>query len=156
VTGRVDTLRMDGFLGLVGAAVGAAIAICGQLVTTRTERRSRVAELLLEQCAQAVALEEDFRDRLWEERRLGHAGRVDAWNAGAKGLADARLRLLSRDERLLSAARELGESGTALAGYWRSGQRESDEIDRLWKRHRLAVDTFIEVSGGMIRDRVRA
>ena len=148
-------MQMDGWLGLVGAAVGAGIAIVGQYVTTRRERKGRLAELLLEQCAQAVALEEDFRSRLFEERRLGRIGRVEEWDLRASTLAGARLRLLSNNEELLASARELAEAGTDLGRYWRTGGREPEEVDRLWRRHRQGIDSFIGVAGVVVRDRIR-
>jgi hypothetical protein len=143
-------------LGLLGAAVGAAIAMVGQFVTSRSDRKGRVAELLLEQCARVVALEDDFRNRLWEERHLGQAGRVDGWDLGAYRLASARLRLLTVDQDLLARLQELADAGKSIGRYWRTGERDSDELDRLWRRQRQAIDLFVAASGNIVRQRVGA
>jgi hypothetical protein len=87
---------------LAAAVAGAAIAILGQYFSARRGDRARLGELLLEQCAELVARNEDFRNRLWEERTLGMAGRVDSWDLGGNRLVSARLRLLCADHDVLA------------------------------------------------------
>src|SRR3984957_1229582 len=85
---------MDAWIGLIGALAGAAIAWSGQYLTRRSEARERQDALLLEQCALIVALEEDLRNRIWEERHKIATGVVTAWDLGAQRLAQARLRII--------------------------------------------------------------
>jgi hypothetical protein len=53
---------------------GALLALAGQQWGLRRASRTRAGELLLEQCAQLIALSEDFRNRAWEESVLGQRG----------------------------------------------------------------------------------
>jgi hypothetical protein len=55
---------MASWIGLVGALAGASIALLGQYTFKKLERRHGNLALLYEQCAQLVALSEDFRNRL--------------------------------------------------------------------------------------------
>lgn len=52
---------------LIAGLAGALIALAGQQWGTQKANKARAGELLLEQCAQIVALSEDFRNRAWEE-----------------------------------------------------------------------------------------
>ena len=133
---------------LVSAVVGAVIALLGQAMAGRGEHRRAARQQLLEQCAQVVALEEDFHNRLWEERRLGQTGRVDGWDVAAFRLAAARVRLLTTDRRVAEALAACTRAGTNLGGYWRSGERDEDETERLWRAHKEAVEAFIVAAGG--------
>jgi hypothetical protein len=59
---------VDAWVALIGAVAGATIAIVGQYAARRSDARERAITLLLEQCAEVVALAEDYRSRVWEER----------------------------------------------------------------------------------------
>jgi hypothetical protein len=59
---------MEVWIGVIGAAVGAIIALLGQYISNRLERRAKDAALILDQCAQLIALSEDYRNRVWQER----------------------------------------------------------------------------------------
>ena len=56
---------MDAWIGVIGALAGAAIALVSQYITNHSARRERDASILLDQCAQLIALTEDFRNRIW-------------------------------------------------------------------------------------------
>ena len=83
---------MDVWVTLLATVAGAVIALTGQYIVKRGEKRTRSGELLLEQCAQVIALSEDLRNRVWEEKELGVQGTVEAWDLGAHRLAAARVK----------------------------------------------------------------
>jgi hypothetical protein len=76
----------------------------------RSEARERSETLLLEQSAVIVALSEDYRNRVWEERAQVASDVVGAWDIGTYRLAEARLRILSRDPEILDALDRLHKS----------------------------------------------
>jgi len=90
---------MEAWIGLAGVIAGAAIALGGQYLTRRSEQRERLTTVLLEQCATVVALSEDFRNRVWEERNQLAENVVAKWDLAAYRLAEARLRILCRAGR---------------------------------------------------------
>jgi hypothetical protein len=102
--------------------------------------------LILEQCAQLVALSEDYRNRVWEERNLGVTDLVAQWDLGGYRLADARLHLLSSDETVLTASRALHRAGVNLGVAWRTTPRSDGEIDTAWTNHKQAINDFIDAS----------
>lgn len=59
---------MATWVGLIGVLAGALIAFVSQYLVGRSERQERNEALLLEQCALLIALSEDYRNRVWEER----------------------------------------------------------------------------------------
>jgi hypothetical protein len=95
-----------------------------------------------------VALEEDFRNRLWEERKLDQSGRIDGWDVAGFRLAAARVRLLTADRRVAEALAATTRAGTDLGSYWRRGNRDEDETERLWRSHREALEAFVLAAGG--------
>lgn len=141
---------MNAWVTLLAAMVGAAIAVTGQWASRRGERISRRAELVLEQCAQLVALSDDFRNRLWEERVLGQTGRTPGWDLQSFSLAGARLRILCRDRVLLDALNELNTSGKALGAYWRQGRIEPGELDVRLQRDKDAAEAFVVASARLL------
>ena len=88
---------MAEWIGLAGVVAGAVIAFGGQYLLRRAERQDRNDALLLEQFAIIIALSEDYRNRVWEERNQVANSVVNAWDLGTYRLAEARLRVLSRD-----------------------------------------------------------
>lgn len=142
---------MDAWIGLIGALAGAAIAWAAQYVTRRSEIRERQASLLLEQCAIVVALSEDFRNRVWEERNQVAAGVVAAWDIGAFRLAEARLRILCRETRVLSALEDLREAGTALGKAWRLSPRDDGKVQAAWEAYKSVLSAFIDASSKLLR-----
>lgn len=141
---------------LVSVVVGALIAFVGQAVAGRVERRGRIGDLLLDQCAQVVALEEDFRNRLWEERHLDQKDRVAGWDLVGYRLAAARIRLLASRHPMALALDEVRRAGTALGRYWRLGKIDEDEIERLWVAHKNAIEAFVVAARGEIgKNRLR-
>ena len=139
---------------LIAATAGAAIALVGQYLTRRGDSSVRRSELVLEQCSQLVSLSEDFRNRLWEERELGQAGRVDGWDLAAYRLAAARLTILCRHQPLLSALHEMSEAGKRLGAYWRRGHTEPDELELRYEQYKTAIQAFVEQSGTFVRPRL--
>lgn len=139
---------------LIAATAGAAIALVGQYLARRGEGSVRRTELVLEQCSQLVALSEDFRNHLWEERELSQVGRVDGWDLAAYRLAAARLSILCRHQPLLSARDDMNESGKRLGAYWRRGSAEPEELEQRYERYKAAIEAFVEQSGLFIRQRL--
>jgi len=147
---------MSAWITLLAAVAGGAIAIAGQYVIGKSERTTRRAELVLDQCAQLIALSEDFRTRLWEERVLGQTDRTASWDIRAFRLAGARLRILCGDQRVLAALDELKASGKELGGYWRRGDIDADELDRRYERDKVAVEALAAASAQLVRRRLGA
>jgi hypothetical protein len=136
-------LDMNAWVALAAGVVGAAIALVGQYVTRRSDRISSHIDVVVEQCAQFVALSEDFRNRFWEESQLRQAGRVDGWDIAAHRLAEARLKIVCDDEALLTAIEELSSTGKALGGYWRRGDTDQAELDLRYERYKEAIGRFV-------------
>lgn len=134
---------MTGWIGLIGALAGAAIAMAGQYLFRLLESRRDDAKLFLEQCAQVVALEEDFRNRIWEERHL-NADSVREWNLRDAMLATARLRIISTDREVLRTLEILHKSGQELGKVWRTNKAEGDDLTRAWQQHRRSLDQFVD------------
>lgn len=142
---------MDQWLPLLGAIAGAAIAIAGQASLRRAHVSDRTRELLLDSCAQLVAANEDFRNRFWEERMLGQAGRVDEWDITSARLALARVQLLSTSAHLDAALVDLQDAGQKLGGYWRRGDIEEDELEQRYQRYKSAIATFVATAASCLR-----
>lgn len=141
---------MDAWLGLVGVVAGTVIGFGGQYLLRRSETRERTESHLLEQIAQLVALSGDYRDRVWDERNQVASEVVATWNIGSYRLAEARLRVLSREPELLSAVQTLRKSQTALSRAWRLQSRDEAVIDDAWSAHREAIEHFVTVGSKVI------
>jgi len=76
---------MAAWAGLVGVVAGALIAFAGQYVMRRGEKQERFDALLLEQFAVIIALSEDFRNRVWEERNQRRSGQMGSGGIQARG-----------------------------------------------------------------------
>jgi hypothetical protein len=149
---RAGTLvHMNAFIALLAAVAGASIALAGQYMTRRGEVRTRTGEFILDQCASIIALSDDFRNRVWEEKELGLTGRVDAWDLTGYRHAAARLMVLSDDAALLSALEDLTESGKRLAGYWRRGQADPAELERRREADKEVCARFVAASAKTLR-----
>ena len=144
---------MAEWIGLVGVLAGALIAFGGQYLLRRTERQERNDTLLLEQFALIVALSEDYRNRVWEERNQVASGVVHAWDLGAYRLAEARLRVLSRDPSLVAAPEALHEAGGHLGKTWRLTPSDQAAVDNAWRAHRAAINQFVAASSQVLRRR---
>ncbi len=142
---------MGAWIGLAGVIAGALVAFGGQYLMRRSESQERSGALLLEQAALIVALSEDYRNRVWEERSKVANGVVAAWDIGAYRLAEARLRLLCRDPKILDALDGLRQSGIALGKAWRLEPRDDQGIDDAWATNRRAVERFVTASSATIR-----
>ena len=116
--------------------------------------RARGGELLLEHCALLVAMNEDLRNRVWEERVLGQQGRLDDWDLAGTRLATARLRILCTDESVLAALVGMNSAAKDLAAYWRRGNAESTEVDLRYEQLKQTIESFAEASARLIRPRL--
>jgi hypothetical protein len=84
---------------LVGVVAGALFAFAGQYVLRRIEKQDRYDALLLEQFTCIIGLSEDFRNRIWEERKQVASDVVSKWDLAAYRRAEALLRILSPKSR---------------------------------------------------------
>ncbi len=100
-------IEMQAWVTLIATLAGAAVALFGQYVVRRGEIRTRHGELVLEQCAQVVALAHDYTNRIWEERQLFLKGRVQGWDFRANQQAVARLSILCADPALMRTLDDL-------------------------------------------------
>lgn len=110
---------MSAWVGVIGALAAATIALLGQYIISRSAQREREVILLLDQCAQLVALSEDYRNRIWEERKLGYTNSVSNWSIGEYRVAEARLKILCREDATLDAITRLRVTGVELGRAWR-------------------------------------
>src|SRR5262249_56894683 len=97
-----------------------------------------------------TAWAEGCRNRVWEGRQRVGGDVIGGRDIGTYRLAEARLRVLSREPKLLAAVEALHKSGTALGKAWRLGSNNEAMVDSAWAAHRDAVDRFIAVSSQMI------
>jgi hypothetical protein len=141
----------NALITLFAAVAGASIALAGQYLTKRGEVRTRTGEFILDHCASIVALSDDFRNRVWEEKELGLPGKVDAWDLTGYRHAAARLMILSDDTALLGALEDLTESGKRLAGYWRRGQADPAELERRRDEDKTVCARFVAASAKALR-----
>ena len=91
-----------------GVFLGGVVALVGQQLSGRSEAKDRNATLMLEQLSILVALSQDYRNRIWEERNNLSDDAVAKWDLGAYRMAQARVRILVSDSELLAAVREPG------------------------------------------------
>jgi hypothetical protein len=145
-----ETVVVAAWIGLLGVVAGALIAFGGQFLMRRAERQDRNETLLLEQFALLIALSEDYRNRVWEERSGVASDVVGAWDIGAYRLAEARLRVLSREPEVVAALDALHKSGTALGRAWRLAPRDEVVLDTAWVTNRDAIERFVAVSSQAI------
>jgi hypothetical protein len=146
---------VDAWVALVAAVAGAVIALAGQYAAKRGDKRTRSGELLLEQCAKIVALSDDFRSRVWEEKVLGLEGKVDSWELGAYRLAAARIKILCDDASLLQALEDLTNSGKRLGAYWRRGQVDAEEFEKRREHDKVVCADFVDASAKVVRRYLR-
>jgi hypothetical protein len=76
-----------------------------------------------------IALSEDFRNRVWEERQHVAVDVVAKWDIGTYRLAEARLKVLSQEPDFLKALEVLHKSGTALGRSCRLGSADEAAAD---------------------------
>jgi hypothetical protein len=137
---------MAGWLGVFGVVIGATVALFGQFMSRAIEYRRESSRLFIEYCATLISLEEDFRNRVWEERNLALRDSVSKWDLVAYRMVEAQIRLTARDALLLRSLADLREAGQQLGKVWRLNSRESDELAEAWKRHKSALDSFIGIA----------
>lgn len=148
--------QVNAWITLLAGIAGAVIALGGQQLGTWNANRTRAGELLLEQCAQLIALSEDFRNRAWEETVLGQQGRVDGWDGAAHRLAMARARILCKDAAVLAALAEMEASGREYGGHLRRGDVSDEELADLRARNKASISGLANASSAVIRRRLRA
>jgi hypothetical protein len=129
-------------VGLLGALVGAAVAVGGQYVVRRREERERWVGLLLEDCAKIYVLEDSYTGALWEA--FGDPqdpGRLEDWPPQDRALAEARLTIVCTDGELIAAVGALRDTGRAMWHAAKDGDRS--EWDRLLEKHRENLARFV-------------
>src|SRR5689334_18216730 len=106
-SGGARLVDMEAWLGLGGALIGGLLTITGQYVLVRINRAHERSKALVSCAAQLVALSEEYRDRLWEERRIGASDRLSEWRLSDYRKAEASLKILDDSERLRSTLQAL-------------------------------------------------
>jgi hypothetical protein len=137
---------MESLITLAGVLLGGLLALLGQYLSQRSSARDRKMDALLDASAVVLALAEDFRNRVWEDRHGLATGAVDAWDLAAARAADARFRLLtsapeathllaSRTAVLAARFAPSGRAGRGPLALWRlvvvGGTRVSPGCRRL-------------------------
>ena len=156
VSAGMDEDDMGAWIGLVGVVAGALVALVSQYIIRNSEARERRSTLLLEQLAMIIALSEDYRNRVWEERSKVATGVSAAWDIGSYRLAEAKLKILCQDSNLLAALKALNRSGIELGKSWRLSPEDEAQTEAAWKAHKAALEQFIAASSTVFRrQRVR-
>jgi hypothetical protein len=137
---------MGEWAGLIGVIAGALVAFASQYIVRNSAARERKDALLLEQLAIVIALSEDYTHRLWEERNNIASGAVAAWDIGKYRLAEARLKILCKNDQLLAALDSLHDAGGELGTSWRASPRDDDRVQEVWEAYELAVRRFTAMS----------
>ena len=146
----LDTGVVATWVGLLGVLAGALIAFGSQYLVSKTERQERNVGLLLEQCATIIALSEDYRNRVWEERQNIATDVVAKWDIGTYRLAEARLKVLSQEPAFVEALQALNKSGITLGRSWRLRSADETAVDAAWAAHRDTINRFIAASSQVV------
>ena len=147
---------MDAWVGLLGAIAAAVIALMGQHLTRRSESLERETSLLLEQCARLVALADDYRNRVWEERHSLATDQVGRWDLIECLPAEARARLLCRSEAVLQALEDMRVAGVDLGKAWRFRNADEIALDQAWTAYTATIRRFTSVAADHLRHRARS
>lgn len=99
-------------------------------------------------------MSEDYRKRIWEERRLGSTDAVADWTIADYRLVEARLRILCTDRPMEAAITGLREAGLELGKAWRADRSNDARVDAAWTEYRKAIDRFASTSGALVRERL--
>jgi hypothetical protein len=141
---RAMIRAVDAWVGLVGAVVGGLLTLGGQQLTARSEANRQHKSELLSNISTLVALSDDYRNRVWEERQALKDSAVANWDLTTFRLAQARLRVLLNDEDVLAAIDELQDAGIALGRLWRTQRVDGPEVQAAWERHKEALARFLD------------
>ena len=150
-----ETWIMAAWVGLVGVLAGALFAFAGQYALRHMERQDRYDALLLEQFTCIIGLSEDFRNRIWEERKQVASDVVSKWDLAAYRRAEALLRILSQ-QSVREALENLDEAGANLGDAWRTKSGDNAAIDSLLADHRKAIEQLVDVSSDIMQHRAAA
>jgi hypothetical protein len=142
----------EALFGLVGALIGAAAAVGGQMVVRRRQERERWVGVLLEECARIYMLEDGFASAVWEATfgAPRNPGRLADWSRSDRAMASARLTIVCSDDDLLASAEALTRTGKAL---WHVAQTGSkDEWNEARDRHARGLADFVARARTAARD----
>lgn len=145
------TMNMDALLTLAATLVGAGIAFLSQWLFEKRRRDEQLGAQLLEQSALLLTLNDDFENRLWEERSLKLKKRVDEWDLVSSRIAKSKLEILSNDKQLNDALARLHLAGVVLGAYWRQGDCDKAILEEYVTEYRSARLEFLEASSIAIR-----
>lgn len=102
--------------------------------------------MLADASSVVVALAEDYKNRVWEQRNGLSNDSVAGWNFRESSLAQARIQILTGDEGLLSAERTLSRAGTALGRAVRLDTGDVEELELAWQAYKAALENFVAES----------
>lgn len=133
---------MDSWIGLVGVVIGGLIGFVTQRLSESAHRTHASRERLEDAVTDVIALAEDYRNRVWEQRHGLSSDSVASWDLQRSRLARARLLLLAKDQQLLAAEGRLQHSGTELGASVRLHPDDAG-VQVAWQAHREALDQFV-------------
>lgn len=117
--------------------------VCYPTHHRRSNRSTASLQALTEAVALVIALSEDYRNRVWEQRNALDPNAVAAWDLKESRLAQSRVRLLTSDPKLLDCERALQRAGTELGKAIRLAPTADADVQQAWDAHRLALDSFV-------------
>ena len=136
--------HVDAWIGLLGAALGGLIALGGQQLASRAEHREARRAELLSSVSALIALSEDFRNRVWEERNQLSDTAVADWDLRAYRLAEAQVMVLLSDPQDRAAAEALRRRGSDLGRCWRTQKVDGPDLEAAWAAHKASLEAFRE------------
>jgi hypothetical protein len=142
---------MDALVTLLATLAGAGIAFFSQWIFDRRQRTDRLGKLILKYGALLLAVNEDFENRLWEERVLGLKERVDNWDLASSRRARLNLEILSADPILKQALSRLHSTGVAVGSYWRINRSNDKKLEALLADHQVARKEFQAATSVAVR-----
>ena len=142
-------------LALVGVIVGGAITLWTQSQGYKFLRQDRRGTGVLDSATTVISLAEDYKNRMWEERNGLSSGAIESWDIARSADAHTRLRLLSNDEALHAASKDLKASGTRLGKAWRLTRIDGPEVEDAWQDYKRALDAFTAAAGVEVQRQYR-
>jgi hypothetical protein len=131
----------EALFGLLGALIGAAAAVGGQVVVRRRQERERWIGVLLEESARIYMLEDSYIGALWEAfGEPQDPARLRDWPRSERAMAGARLTIVCSDDELLKSAEDLTSIGKEL---FHEARRSEEDLYEGQERHRRALEAFV-------------
>ena len=140
---------MDAAIGLIGVIAGALIALYSQRFQQRAGEDTDIRKVLLQQCANVVALEHDFRHRVFDHRERKLPNTLPEWPRSKRREAEAQILILSTNDQLRDQLLLLRRKGAALAA---ALEAADEQFRPAAEEHRTALWRFQDLAHGAVTE----